>query len=533
MAAATLALAGCSLDEYPHSSTTSNDVYASVDGYQAVLSGIYAAMVQRISAVSDEDRSQNYIRTMSCFQDGSTDAVDMIWLSGESLTDVNGLNWNASDAWCSAMWYHIYNIISMTNELIRNASADKISSFSSSEQATIQGYVNDARFLRAYAYWQAMDFYKEMTFVTEADAVGSFVPATATRSEVFDYVVSELSAIAEELPVTSYAHATRGAAYALLARVYLNAEVYTGTPHYSECVEACEKVFADGYTLEEDYAKIFNASNHLRNMGGSEIIFLLACDSSYITTWDATTYLCCDCVLSNLYDYQLLSGTLNSGAWNNLRARPELVDAFEDGDLRNTTIGIDRYAYSEWDSGLASSGYYLVDGDTDYYYYDREKNISMHDDTSTGYRICKWTNLTDDGECSSDAGVSGCDTDYVVLRLADVYLMYAEAALQGGGSVATGLEYVNAVRARAGLSAISSYDLDYLCTERLRELYLEGIRRTDLIRYDKYVSNYNWQWKAGVYAGASVAEKYKYLAIPEAEYSVNPALQTINNSLGY
>ncbi len=527
------------LDQYPHSSTTSNDVYTSATGYQQVLSGIYAAMIQRISSVSDEERSQNYIRTLVQFQDCSTDAADAIWLAGESLTDVNNLSWTASDAWCSAMWYHIYNIIAMSNELIRNASDSKISSFSTADQEAIIGYRNEARFLRAYCYWQAMDFYSQMSFVTEDDPVGSYIPEVKTRAEVFDYVVDELTEIAEELDSDNYGHATRGAALALLARVYLNGQVYTGTSYYTECISACKEVIAEGYTLESDYAKLFNGENHKRAMGTGEIIFALACDAANTTTWDATTYLTCGSVLSDFENYVEVSGTLNSGAWNNLRARPDLVDAFEEGDSRNTLIGYDRYDYSGWESSLGSD-YYTVDGDTDYYYRTRSKDISGHDETTTGYRFCKWTNLTDDGESASDCGASGANTDFGVLRLADVYLMIAEAQVRGGSGISASeaLDYVNQVRERAfggtaGDITADELTLDFLCQERLRELYLECIRRTDLIRFGKYTSGYNWQWKAGVLDGADVASKYQYLAIPEAEYSVNPTLQEVNNSLGY
>ncbi len=498
-------------------------------------------MIQRISSVSDEERSQNYIRTLVQFQDCSTDAADAIWLAGESLTDVNNLSWTASDSWCSAMWYHIYNIIAMSNELIRNASDENISSFSDTDKETIVDYRNEARFLRAYCYWQAMDFYSSMTFVTEDDPVGSYIPEVKTRAEVFDYVVSELTELSDELPSGSnYGHATKGAALALLARVYLNGEVYTGNSYYTECISACQSVLAEGYVLEDDYAKLFNGDNHKRAMGGSEIIFALACDAANTTTWDATTYLTCGSVLSDFENYVEVSGTLNSGAWNNLRARPELVDAFADGDSRNCLIGYDRFAYSGWESSMTADGYYTVDGDTDYYYLDRDKDISGHDETTTGYRFCKWTNLTDDGGSASDCGASGANTDFVVLRLADVYLMMAEAQVRGGSGISAteALGYVNQVRERAyGSSAgdISADELtlDFLCEERLRELYLECIRRTDLIRFGKYTSGYNWQWKAGVLDGADVASKYQYLAIPEAEYSVNPTLQEVNNSLGY
>ena len=124
-----------SLDQYPHSTSTSNDVYTSAEGYQQVLSGIYAAFIQRISSVSSEARSQNYLRTLTMFQDCSTDSCDPIWLSGETLTDVNGLSWTASNPWCSAMYYHIYNIVAMCNDFISSASNEELLSEPVSLQA--------------------------------------------------------------------------------------------------------------------------------------------------------------------------------------------------------------------------------------------------------------------------------------------------------------------------------------------------------------------------------------------------------------
>lgn len=517
-----------SLDQYPHTSTTSNDVYSSVEGYQMTLGGIYAAFIQRISNVSSEARSQNYIRTLMMFQDCSTDACDAIWLAGESLTDVNGLSWNAGDPWCSAMYYHIYNIVAMTNELVRNATdEEKLSGFNEQERAQIEKYCLEARFLRAYAYTQAIDFYNRMPFVTEEDGVGTYIPRTYDRTQMFAYVTGELEEIAPLLEKTNYGHANRGAAYALLARLYLNGETWTGTPYYDECITACNHVIEDGYTLESDYSSLFNGDNHLRT---NEIIFAFACDGTNTTTWDATTFITCGEVLANFEDYEDVWGTEGSGAWNNLRARPDLVNAFEAGDSRACFISYDRTAIKD-----------DQDNTTGYNETPRSKDISAHDDASTGYRVCKWTNLTDEGGPASFCGEGGgANTDFPVFRLADVYLMIGEACLRGGEGVtrSEALGYVNDVRKRAfgsdsGNIGDGDFTLDFLCDERLREFYLECIRRTDLIRFGKYTSGYSWQWKANVSEGADVDSRFRFLAIPEAEYSVNPETQAINNELGF
>jgi hypothetical protein len=157
------------------------------------------------------------------------------------------------------------------------------------------------------------------------------------------------------------------------------------------------------------------------------------------------------------------------------------------------------------------------------------------DEGTQGYYSEKWTNLTDEGNASSDSGAYGCDTDFIMFRLADVYLMAAESVLRGGSGMtrAEGLQLVNDLRQRAygdasGNITDTQYTLPFILDERGRELYLECTRRTDLVRYDYFTtSNYLWQWKGGVVDGRSVDSKYNYYPIPASEISANPNLATI------
>lgn len=523
------------LDQYPHTDATSQDAYKDADSYQAVLGGIYAAFIQRIANVSTEARSQNWIRTMMMFQDASTDSVDAIWLAGESLTDVNGLSWTAGDGWVSAAYYHIYNIISMTNELIRNCSEDRLEGFSEADRMRIRKYRDEARFLRAYAYMHALDFYPEMSFITEKDPVGSFIPETYDRSRMFSFIESELNEITSGLPGTAYGHATSYAAQALLARLYLNGEVWTGRPCYDKCIEACRNVIGGNFSLEEDYLKLFNGDNHLRT---NEIIFAFACDGRYTTTWDATTFITCGSVISDFFEHEKVYGTEGANEWNCLRARPDLVDIFQTGDRRAAFISYDRKSYSEYET-LQSQGWYTVPGDVNYIYKERSKDIIGHDESTSGWKICKWTNLTDDGMPASSCGEGGgANTDFPVLRLAEVKLTLAEAIIRSGSVTDEAVNAVNDVRKRAfgsdaGKIAASDLTLNFLLDERLREMYMECVRRTDLIRFGKYTSGKLWQWKGGVMEGKDVNDRFAFLPVPEAELSVNPRMKEVNASLGY
>ena len=222
--------------------------------------------------------------------------------------------------------------------------------------------------------------------------------------------------------------------------------------------------------------------------------------------------------------------------WNCLRARPQLVDKFADGDSRGNFGSRNRAAYTD----SPEEGWYKVDGDTKYVYQDRPKEIIGHDETTSGWLINKWTNLTDTGETASDTRVNGAETDFPMFRLADVYLMLAEAVLRGGEGAtrSDALGYVNQIRNRAygndtGNIADADLTLDFILDERARELYTEATRRTDLIRYNRYTSGYTWNWKGGVKDGKDVDSKYTVVPIPEAELSANPQLKAINTQYGF
>ena len=525
-------MTGCELDQYPHTETTSKDVYAEAANYESVLSGIYTSMIVNLSSISGDDRYQNYTRALMMFQEATTDNLDNVWAAGESTTDLNDLAWTAGDPWISAIYYHIYNIVSLSNEFIRNATDSRIAGFSDAEQKMIVGFRNEARCLRALAYYHALDLFPAMPFVDENDPVGSFIPETYTRAQLFAFLESELIELSQDgaLPAVSYGHVTSGTASALLARLYLNAEVYVGKEYYTECIAACKDVIDCGYSLESTYSALFNADNHKRT---NEIIFALACNAVNTVAWGAGTYVVCGTRFSTDAGNEKEFGV--AAYWDCLRARPQLVDRFEEGDSRGNFGSRDRILYSE-----VTDDWYTVDGDTEYGYKDRPKEITGHDDTSTGWFINKWSNLTDEGEAASNTSVNGAETDFPMFRLADVYLMFAEAVIRGGEGAtrSEALGYVNMIRERAygnasGNIADSELTLDFILDERSRELYMELTRRTDLIRFGKYTSGYNWNLKGGVPGGKDVDSKYCVLPVPEAELSANPGLKAVNTQYGY
>ncbi len=535
---------GCvsDLDQYPHTETTSKDVYNSLANYEAVLGKIYASMVSSgqekggenkdLSSVLNKGNGFDYMRMFWNLQECGTDEVASTWLTGEQTTGLTYLSWDANDAWVSDMYYRIYYNIALCNEFLRNAAG---ASFTGSDETKMTEYKAEVRFMRALFYYHALDLYRYIPMVTENDPVGSYIPPRYTPQQTFDYIESELNdCVADLLPASScpYGQASQAAAYTLLAKLYLNSEVYTGVAKYQECREACEKVMNMGFTLESDYSKLFNADNDKRT---NEIIFALPVSATHTVSWGASTYVICG-EINNSSDYQNPADYGVSKGWGSFRLRPEFVDKFDQNDIDRGT-GADKRCK------------FFVTGQT--------KDVSSMTDPSNGYLSEKWSNLTDNGATASNTDNDGAETDYPLFRLADVYLMYAECVARISGTswdpwpdgktdasdpevVASrkkgAIYWINLVRERAGAADVWSNNfandnefLEFIINERARELYHEGYRRTDLIRFGMFTtSKYVWQWKGGIRDGQAVDSKYNYYPIPNAELTANPNLHNDN-----
>jgi hypothetical protein len=515
-----LGFASCvdDLDQMPHVETTSALVYEQAAGYKSVLAKLYASFVitgqekggGNADIVSDNGETTDYLRLYFNLQEVPTEEIAYTWLEGNNMTNIAYMKWEATDVWVSDMYYRIYYTIALCNEFLRNATDGRIAGFTEAEQKDIRTFRLEARFLRALAYSHALDLYGSVPFVSENDPVGAFIPPRYTCAQVFEFIEAELKEIAPLLPSpsgTEYARATTGAAWTLLAKLYLNAEVYVQKQRYTECIAACKNVFAEGYSLEPEYAKLFNADNHLRT---NEIIFPFAVDAQHTASWGASTYIVAGAIVTS--DSQTAADYGVDEAWGMFRVRPELPAKF--GDVAATQ---DKRAM------------FHTQGQT--------LELDVMTDQAQGYCVEKWTNLTDDGQKASNTAADGVNTDFPMFRLADVYLMLAEAVVRGGAeaTLTEARGYVNLLRERAygdasgNLLSDSELTLDFILDERARELYWECTRRTDLIRFGRFTgSSYTWQWKGGVKDGTGTDAKYAIYPIPYAELSANPNLTNEN-----
>ena len=441
-----------------------------------------------------------YLRAYWQLNELTTDEAIIGWADG-NLPSLNTHTWGSSNEFVYAMFSRGMYQVSLCNEFLRQTTDEKLNSrnVTAATRAQIVNFRAEARFLRAFSYWNLMDMFGNIPFTTENDAVGYFLPQQKDRSFMFSYIESELNSIDGDLLASGtneYGRIDKVAGKMLLAKLYLNAKVYINQDKFAQASTALASVLSSTYSINtsSSYGKVFMADNDT-NGSQTEIIFPIRFDGLVTQTWGGTTFI----------THASVGGSMNpsnfgvNGGWAGLRTRPELYNKFA-GDPRGM---------------FYTSGQSLSIG-----------NVGTFTD---GYAIQKYKNIKSTGGQGSDASGTFVDIDFPLFRLGDAYLMYAELAARGQGSTSQAATYVNTLRTRAGASAsivAGDITLDFVLDERARELYWEGHRRQDLIRFGKFTgSAYNWQWKGGVQAGTSIDAKYNVFPIPSQAIGSNPTLQ--------
>ena len=587
-------------------SFTEENVFASVNEAKGALAKLYASLAltgQNGPAGSpdiadiDEGFSQ-FSRMLFNLNEITTDHAVVGW-GDPGLPDLHGMYWSSSNDFTEAMYYRLAQAVSFSNSFIKNASelsGDEVSVF-----------VAEARFLRAYAYYNLLDLYGNVPLTTE---ISTELPTQSNRTELFNFIESELMDIESTLLASNeYGRVDNIAAHALLSRLYLNAEAWTGQDRYADCVTYSQNVINSGYTLNMNdangngtaYDELFLADNDV-NGAQNEFIFALNFDGMQSQTWGGTTFLV----------HAAIGGTMNpsefgvNGGWGGLRTTKNLVNQFAvDLDVLNTSLGaqsdwglvgsatpngwngpdVEMYQtgpqefsiYAELGSGelkfrfnedwgnnfgdngndgtLESGGanipisagtYFIVmdlgAGTYTISPFSSDKRGMFHSDGQNleiesippfedGYAVTKWKNVDSNGNQGSDSAGNFVDTDIPLIRLAEIYLNYAEATLRGGGGdTNTAVSLINQIRERGfggSSGTISSGDLtlDFILDERSRELYWEGLRRTDLIRYNRFTSSsYLWPFKGNEATGVGVDEYRNLFPLPANVVAINSNL---------
>ena len=447
----------------------------------------------------------SYLRLLFVTQEFSTDEAIIAWADG-ALPTLNTQMWSPANEFLEGTFSRAFYHISVANEFLRQTTDEKLTArgVDANLKAEIATFRAEARFLRAFSYYNLMDLFGNVPITTENDPVGFFYPEQKTRAEVFAFVESELKDLDNSLAASKtneYGRVDKTAAKFLLAQVYLNAKVYTGTERYSEAVALCSDIITgSGYTFANiPYGYLFSADNN-RNGAQNEVIFPIVGDGNAIrATGGGMSFIM----------HASIGGSMDAasrgmdGGWQGIRTRREFVNLFPDetatADKRGT-----------------------------FYTAGQVKDIANVGTFTDGYAVTKYINKNSDGSAAQRNDIP--DIDFPMFRLTDAYLMYAEATLRGaaGGNVATALGYVNQIRDRADAAPINTAQLtlDFILDERGRELFWECKRRTDLIRFGKFTGGTKiWQWKGGTVNGTSTESFRDLMPIPARNIQANPTLK--------
>ncbi len=507
------------------SDSTSETVYgADESGYIAGLTKLYFNFVSNETTdlqVSDAGASE-LVRAFWIVQEVTSDACKCAWENDAWVRAMNTNTWSDADNDATyAVYVRTLQGIAYTNEYLRQTASDRLSDrgVSSELAAKIQGFRAEARFLRAYFYWMALDVFGDVPFTTENSPFGGGVnPKQASRKDVFDYCISELTALAADdspMPAarSNYPRADKGAVLGLLARMYLNAEVYTGTPMWQEAKDACEDIFTMGYSLCPEYADLFRGDNGENPEALNEVLFGISYDAEQTQSYGGTSYLTLAAIAAtDVSSTQMING-VNNG-WGGIRVPYEYVEKYF--NVRNADY---------------SAGTYDVNDKRGRMFYIKGRSESMDGALYVflnGWSCLKFNNIPhnmdQDSYLETAASKAYSDIDFPMIRLGEIYLIYAEACMNLG-QANTALPKVQELAARAGVTAPTSITQEWLIEERARELMWEGHRRTDLIRYGKFTSSsFLWTYKGGSFSGQGFDDHMKIFAIPASELASNPEL---------
>ncbi|RKS01501.1 MULTISPECIES: RagB/SusD family nutrient uptake outer membrane protein [unclassified Flavobacterium] len=498
----------------------SEQFFAQPGAYKSGLAGVYGNLA--LTGAGDAGSSflqgidagtSQFTRCLWYLQNLTTDEVIWSYENDPGTRELQRNIWNESNPLILGMFSRTMAEVALANEYLRQTTPAKLSGRGVTDAtllSDIEDYRNEVRVLRAYAYYNLMDLYGKAPFLTEADPINTVGPEY-DRAELFAFIESELTEVLPNLKAPRTNEGGRldqGFARMVLAKIYLNAEVYIGANRYADCLTQCTQIISGGYALKPNYLDNFKADNNT----SEEMIFTIQSDGQVTQSYGATTVM-----VNGQIGSLEANGTsfgVGSGGWGGaLRLRKQFVQKFDgvayDFDARKTISG----------GGP------------------RALDIADIADKNQGYILSKFSNISSTGIPGGNS--TFVNTDFPLFRLADVYLMYAEAQMRRDGATngstttnvsSESLVYLNSLRERANdgnFANVASSDvtLDFIIDERARELHWEGHRRQDLIRFGKYTGgSYNWAWKGNGVNGISISNNLKLFPIPAQSLASNPNL---------
>ncbi len=515
----------------PNDQVTQQQVFSNPAGITQAMAKVYGAFAltgnEGGSGQPDingiDEGASDFYREMWDVQELPTDEAVLTY-NDPGVQDLHNMVWSAGSQVLQGVYDRSLYQITLVNNFLQQTTPALLAShnITGAYADTVGFYRAEARFLRAYQYWNLMDIFGNPPFATETTTIGSGLPPQIKRADLYAYIVSELKAI-DPLMVkpmqNQYGRADEGAVWALLARVYLNAGVYTGTADYTDAITYANKVIGAGYNMIPDFTQLMLADDNLNAgvKGGGiasqdEFIFTINYDGQKTQGYGGSQYL----------THAPVGGSMPSPKFG-------ISSGYDGSRTTSNIIALFPTPPTEDTTHFPNNG--NPDTRAEFWYPGQSLTISSVTTFSNGIGVNKFRNVERNG--AQGQNPTYCDVDLPLFRLPEMYLIYAEAVLRGGsgGDAGTALNYINMIRTRAyggstaGNITSGQLTLPFILDERARELFWEGFRRTDLIRYGEFTSaSYVWPFKGGVAGGTGVADFRNLMPIPVSDLAANPNL---------
>ena len=487
--------------------------------------------------LSGDEGESGFIRTVFNLEELMTDEILWAWQDNEGIAAITHMNWDKSNARVNWAYQRLIFDITLYNQFISEQtgkmSEDKIA---------------EVRFLRALNYYYFLDLYRKAPFKETFD---SNLPIEKSGKDLYDWLDNELTTIEPMMKEVgaynnseNFGRADRGAAYALHARLALNSAVYTDgqVKDYQKAIDYCDRIInSKKYELSRKakngysgYQQLFMGDNDYNPEARNEIIFAVRQDGLKTRQYGGSTYLVAACTKAGM------PSASTADPWKCIFAREDLVKKFfPNGDIPMATTDDvltdatkDQVIAKDNEKGIGTDAVIAKAKDDRALLYmgvggcesGKVRTLNPGEaitDPLNGAAIVKWSNFHADGTAQHDQNYS--DTDIPLFRLAEIYLTRAEAKFRLNGSQ-EGLADIKLVQGRAhrGTEA-TSVDEQTLIDEWGREFFMEGRRRSDLVRFGLFTgSKYLWSFKGGVPKGAGIESHFDIFPIPGNETLNNP-----------
>jgi len=485
----TSVVAGCTnMDEVLYDKITMDDYGKTSGEVQTIVGGAYATLRGFSDAATGGTLSYPTCEFIFFLNECTSDEACIPtrgtdWYDGGRYQQLQYHTWDANNSAILSAWKYNFQGIANINSIIYMVNKSELS-------LTQKDVVNsELRGLRAYYYYNLLDMFGAVPIVTNFEQSG--LPEKSSRDSVFRFVEKELTEIMDLLPSTiSYGRFTQNVANTLLARLYLNSEVFTGTQRWTDCITVCDKV--KGYSLESNYFQSFKTDNET----SKEIIFAIPYDNKENTVGN---YLAS---MTFHYNQKYAFSVNGTYPWcgNGICAKPGIYSSFDVADVRRKSLLIGDQI------SLATGSVISMDNGNPLSYTEDITDFKAALQNE-GARLFKYEVQADDKWER--------DNDWVLMRYAEVLMMKAEANFRLGFA-SNAVPLVNQIRTRAGLANVTDVTADILDAEWKHEFVFESLRRTTNIRFGTFFQS---GWKKDI-----TPAYRKVFPIPASVLSLNLAL---------